>query len=76
MIHRPTKAEALAAAGGTVPDVIEAGLRVLFCGINPGLYTAAAGPIRAARQGGNHRAYFFNAPRCYRRRSLSRLAIQ
>lgn len=27
----------------TVPDVIAPGLRVLFCGINPGLYTAAVG---------------------------------
>jgi TDG/mug DNA glycosylase family protein len=26
-----------------VPDVIGPGLRVLFCGINPGLYSAAAG---------------------------------
>jgi TDG/mug DNA glycosylase family protein len=32
-----------AAAGRTVPDVVAPGLRVLFCGINPGLYTAAAG---------------------------------
>jgi TDG/mug DNA glycosylase family protein len=29
--------------GNTVPDVISPGLRVLFCGINPGLYTAAVG---------------------------------
>ena len=40
---RPTKEEVLAAAGKTVPDVIAPGLRVLFCGINPGLYTAAVG---------------------------------
>lgn len=26
-----------------VPDIIAPGLRVLFCGINPGLYTAAIG---------------------------------
>lgn len=39
----PTRAELLAAAGRTVPDVIAPGLRVLFCGINPGLYTAWAG---------------------------------
>ena len=32
-----------AAAGRTVSDVIAPGLRVLFCGINPGLYTAATG---------------------------------
>lgn len=41
--HRPTRSELLAAAGKTVPDVIAPGLRVLFCGINPGLYTAATG---------------------------------
>ena len=40
---RPTKEELLAAAGKTVPDVIAANLLVLFCGINPGLYTAAVG---------------------------------
>lgn len=43
MHRRPTKAEVLAAANRTVPDVIRPGLRVLFCGINPGLYTAAIG---------------------------------
>jgi TDG/mug DNA glycosylase family protein len=32
-----------AAPRRTVPDVIAPGLRVLFCGINPGLYSAAAG---------------------------------
>ena len=31
----------LAAAGKRVPDLIAPGLRVLFCGINPGLYSAA-----------------------------------
>ena len=40
---RPTKEELLAAGGRTLPDVIAPGLRVLFCGINPGLYTAAIG---------------------------------
>ena len=39
----PSKEELLAAAARTVPDVIAPGLRVLFCGINPGLYTAWAG---------------------------------
>lgn len=43
MIHKPTKAELAAAEGKTVEDVIAPGLRVLFCGINPGLYTAAIG---------------------------------
>jgi double-stranded uracil-DNA glycosylase len=40
---RPTRAELLAAAGRTIPDVIGPKLRVLFCGINPGLYSAATG---------------------------------
>lgn len=39
----PTKEELLAAGGRTLPDVIAPGLKVLFCGINPGLYTAAVG---------------------------------
>ena len=40
---KPTKAELAAAVHRTVPDLIAPGLRVLFCGINPGLYTAAVG---------------------------------
>ena len=40
---RPSRAEVLAAAGKTVPDVIAPRLRVLFCGINPGLYSGATG---------------------------------
>jgi TDG/mug DNA glycosylase family protein len=39
----PTKQQLIAAEGKTVRDVIAPGLRVLFCGINPGLYTAAVG---------------------------------
>lgn len=42
-VYKPTKEEVQAAAGRTVPDVIARDLRVLFCGINPGLYTAAVG---------------------------------
>ena len=42
-IRRPTKVEIEAAAGKTVADVIRARLDVLFCGINPGLYSAATG---------------------------------
>lgn len=42
-IYKPTKEEVQAAAGKTVPDVIAPGLRLLFCGINPGLYSAAVG---------------------------------
>lgn len=41
--RKPTREEVAAAAGKTVPDVIGPGLAVLFCGINPGLYTAAVG---------------------------------
>ncbi|MEO6723739.1 MAG: G/U mismatch-specific DNA glycosylase [Blastocatellia bacterium] len=41
--HKPTPQELLAAAGKTLPDVIASELQVLFCGINPGLYTAAVG---------------------------------
>lgn len=40
---RPTKADLLAAKDKTVRDVIGPGLRVLFCGINPGLYSGATG---------------------------------
>jgi TDG/mug DNA glycosylase family protein len=40
---RPTKAELIAAAHKTVPDLIAPNLKVLFVGINPGLYTAAIG---------------------------------
>jgi TDG/mug DNA glycosylase family protein len=40
---KPTREQIVAAAGKTVPDVIAHDLRVLFCGINPGLYTAAVG---------------------------------
>jgi TDG/mug DNA glycosylase family protein len=40
---RPTAAEMSAAHGSTVPDVIAPGLRVLFSGINPGLWTAVVG---------------------------------
>ena len=41
--RRPTKEEIAAAYGKRVPDVIASGLRVLFCGINPGLYSGAVG---------------------------------
>lgn len=40
---KPTKQQLADAAGKTLPDVIAPNLRVLFCGINPGLYTAAVG---------------------------------
>jgi TDG/mug DNA glycosylase family protein len=40
---RPTPEALLAAAGRTIRDVVAPGLDVLFCGINPGLYSAATG---------------------------------
>jgi double-stranded uracil-DNA glycosylase len=40
---KPTKQQLIEAAGKTVADVVAPHLRVLFCGINPGLYTAAVG---------------------------------
>jgi TDG/mug DNA glycosylase family protein len=40
---KPSKEEILAANGRTVPDVMARDLRVLFCGINPGLYSGATG---------------------------------
>jgi TDG/mug DNA glycosylase family protein len=40
---KPTKEQLLAAREKTVPDVIAPNLQILFCGINPGLYTAAVG---------------------------------
>ena len=40
---RPGPAELRAAYGKRVPDVVGRGLNVLFCGINPGLYSAAVG---------------------------------
>jgi TDG/mug DNA glycosylase family protein len=40
---RPTADELAAAQGRSVPDVLGPGLRVLFCGINPGLRSAAVG---------------------------------
>ena len=40
-MHRPSKTDLAAAHGKTLPAVIAPSLAVLFCGINPGLYTAA-----------------------------------
>lgn len=40
---RPTKEQIAAAHGRLVPDVVAPNLRVLFCGINPGLYSGAVG---------------------------------
>jgi TDG/mug DNA glycosylase family protein len=40
---KPTRADLLAAKDKTIRDVIAANLHVLFCGINPGLYSGATG---------------------------------
>jgi TDG/mug DNA glycosylase family protein len=40
---RPSADEIAAAFGGSVPDLVRPGLRVLLCGINPSLLSAATG---------------------------------
>src|SRR5437867_8004296 len=40
---RPTAQQLAAAYGRRVADVVRPGLAVLFCGINPGLYSGAVG---------------------------------
>jgi double-stranded uracil-DNA glycosylase len=40
---RPTRSDLAAAYGRAVPDLIAPDLKVLFCGINPSLYSAATG---------------------------------
>ncbi|WP_301540886.1 MULTISPECIES: G/U mismatch-specific DNA glycosylase [Corallococcus] len=49
-LHRPTKDELFAATGRTMPDLLATELRVLFCGINPSLYSAVVG-VHFARPG-------------------------
>jgi TDG/mug DNA glycosylase family protein len=41
--RRPSAEEVAAAAGRSIPDLVGPGLRVLFSGINPSLYSAATG---------------------------------
>src|SRR5512142_1789934 len=41
--YKPSRADLLAAQDKTVLDVIAPRLHVLFCGINPGLYSGATG---------------------------------
>jgi double-stranded uracil-DNA glycosylase len=41
--RHPTAAQVATARGRPVPDIVAPGLRVLFCGINPSLYSAAVG---------------------------------
>lgn len=40
---RPTREEIAECVGRRVPDLLAPGLKVLFCGINPSLYSAAVG---------------------------------
>jgi double-stranded uracil-DNA glycosylase len=40
---KPTKNQIRKAEGKTIPDILAPGCKVLFCGINPGLYSAAVG---------------------------------
>ncbi len=47
---RPTRDQLAAAAGLAIPDLIARDLDVLFCGINPGLYSGATG-LHFARPG-------------------------
>lgn len=42
-MRKPSADEIRQAVGKTVPDVIDKRLKVLFCGINPSLYSAAVG---------------------------------
>jgi TDG/mug DNA glycosylase family protein len=42
-VRKPTPDELRGAAGRTIPDAIGPDLRVLFVGINPGLYSGATG---------------------------------
>ncbi|MEU6558564.1 G/U mismatch-specific DNA glycosylase [Nocardia nova] len=41
--YRPTPADLAAAKDRTIPDLVVPDLRVLFCGINPGLWSGATG---------------------------------
>ncbi|MGW3473284.1 G/U mismatch-specific DNA glycosylase [Saccharopolyspora sp. NPDC000995] len=41
--NRPSAQELAAAEGARIPDVLSPGSRVLFCGINPGLWSGATG---------------------------------
>jgi len=42
-LRRPTPDELASAVGRTIVDVLAPGLDVVFCGINPGLYSGAVG---------------------------------
>ncbi len=40
---KPTKEQLISVAGTAMKDIIAPNLSILFCGINPGLYSAASG---------------------------------
>jgi double-stranded uracil-DNA glycosylase len=42
-LARPSRAELAAAVTRTLPDVLAPRLKIMFCGINPGLWSAATG---------------------------------
>jgi TDG/mug DNA glycosylase family protein len=48
--QKPTQEELRSAYGRSIPDLIAPDLKVLFCGINPGLYSGATG-LHFARPG-------------------------
>lgn len=48
--RKPTKDELKDAFGRSIPDLIRPHLKILFCGINPGLYSGATG-LHFARPG-------------------------
>jgi TDG/mug DNA glycosylase family protein len=50
MQRKPTPQELKDAYGRSIPDLVRPGLRILFCGINPGLYSGATG-LHFARPG-------------------------
>jgi double-stranded uracil-DNA glycosylase len=59
-IRKPTKEELLAAKDKVIRDVIAPHLKVLFCGINPGLYSGATGH-HFARPGNRFWPALYNA---------------
>lgn len=59
-IRKPTKSEIQNAYGGAISDIIDYDLRVLFCGINPSLYSVAVGH-HFARPGNRFWATLFAA---------------
>ena len=48
--RKPTREDLQGAYGRSIPDLIGPGLSILFCGINPGLYSGATG-LHFARPG-------------------------